>query len=211
MIVVNYASKHYKRGQDRLFESIRDKNVSAFFRDELIEGCPTHQQSPYEFKVHFIKAASETDNIVLWMDASMWVVGDLSIIERHIQADGYFMTECGHYTGRWTNQFAKEYFAMTPEESREGPGGMTMFSAGLLGLDMNTDIAKEFMRQWEASARAGCFTGNYIDHRHDQSCASIIAQRLGMKYHRGGQYMSYIGPGYSAPEAGSIVYLQGVL
>lgn len=85
-----------------------------------------------------------------------------------------------------------------------------MFSAGLLGLDKNNPLAMEFFTQWKASAKAGCFKGNYETHRHDMTCASIIAQRLGMKYQRGGEHMSYIGSGYTEPEEGTVFYLQGL-
>lgn len=85
-----------------------------------------------------------------------------------------------------------------------------MFSAGLLGLDKNSPIAIEFFNQWKASALAGCFRGNWSDHRHDMTAGSIIAQRLGMKYQRGGEHMSYVGPGYSQPELGSVFWLQGM-
>jgi hypothetical protein len=143
------------------------------------------------------------------MDASMYVKGDLSKIEHIILNEGYFMEEAGHYVGRWTNPHTRNYFKVTPQEMIQGAGGFTMFSAGLLGLNFNFDCATKFFDQWKQSALAGCFRGSWADHRHDMTCASIIAQRMGLKYQRGGSHLSYIGPGYSQPEAGSVVYCQG--
>lgn len=209
MIIVNFSTGHYLKGQERLKNSLAGYKTLMLSSYTAI-GSPTHEQSPYEFKLHSIHAAWKFDPIALWMDASMWVVKDLSEIQSIIKQDGYFMTESGHYVSRWTNQFTQDYFHLTEKEKVQDSGGMTMISAGLLGFDKNSPIAQEFMRLWIESAKAGCFRGSHNDHRHDQSCASIIAQRMGMKYQRGGKFLSYIGPGYGPPEPESPIYLQGI-
>lgn len=208
MIIVNFATGHYLKGQKRLSNSLNG-HKQLMLSDYTSIGSPTHSESPYEFKCHAIEAALKLDDIVLWVDASMWRVGDLSIIEKLIIDDGYFMSESGHWVGSWTNQFTRKYFNLTEEEAKV-PGGMFMFSAGLLGLNKQSPKAMDFLQQWKESAKAGCFRGDWKDHRHDMTCGSIIAQRLGMKYQRGGQHMSYIGPGYSQPEAETVFYLQGI-
>jgi hypothetical protein len=208
MIIVNFATGHYKKGQQRLAQSLRGYKFLGFTEYAEI-GSPTQSESPYQFKIHAIEKGFEKDPIVLWMDASMWRVGDLSKIERLIQENGYMMEEAGHWVGSWTNQFTRDYFKLTPEEAKV-PGGMFMFSAGLLGLNAASPLAMEFFTQWKAAALAGCFRGSWNDHRHDMTVGSIIAQRLGMTYQRGGSHLSYIGPGYSAPEPGAIIYLQGI-
>lgn len=209
MIIVNFATNAYQSGQQRLARSIRDYDVLLFDKYEDI-GSPSHQESPYEFKIHAIEKAFEKDDIVLWCDASLWLVGDLSIIEDIIKEEGYFCSEAGHYTGRWCNEFTRKYFNVTDEEMKQEAGGMTLFSAGLLGLNKKSEVAMEFFRQWKASGIAGCFKGSWETHRHEMTCASIIAQRLGMKYQRGGKHLSYIGPGYSQPESNTVFYLQGL-
>jgi hypothetical protein len=210
MIIVNFSTSQYLKGQKRLSDSISEPYLKLMFTQYEIIGSPTHQQSPYEFKIHAIEKAFEIDPIVLWVDSSMWRVGDLSIIENLIKQDGYFLSEAGHYAGRWTNDFARSYFQVTEKEMKQEQGGITMFSAGLLGLNIESEIAMEFFRQWKASAIAGTFKGDWSNHRHDMTAGSIIASRLGMKYQRGGQHMAYIGPGYSEPESNVIFYLQGL-
>ena len=209
MIVVNFSTKEYLRGQQRLSNSLNGYK-KLMLNNYVSIGSPTHKESPYAFKIYAIEAGWKFDNIVLWMDSSMWLVGDMSKIENLILRDGYFMSEAGAWVGRWTNQFTRNYFNLTEEEAKV-PGGMTMFSAGLLGLDRTHPLAAEFFSQWKASAIAGCFKGDWSDHRHDMSAASIIAQRLGMRYQRGGEHMSYIGAGYAPPEPGSVIYLQGLI
>lgn len=204
MVVVNFATGHYIRGQQRLKNSL-NVHKTLMFTDYAQIGSPTHSESPYQFKIHAIEKGFEIDNVVLWLDASMWRMGDISKIENIIKTDGYMMEEAGHYVDRWCNAHAREYFKLQPHEHN-----FTMFSAGMLGLDKTSEVAMLFFKQWKESAIAGCFRGDWADHRHDMTCGSIIAQRLGMKYQRGGSHLSYIGPGYSTPETESVFYLQGI-
>jgi hypothetical protein len=208
MIIVNFATGQYIRGQQRLRNSLNGYKFLGFTDYRQI-GSPDHHSSPYQFKIHAIEKAFEQDDIVLWADVSLWRVGDLSIIENLIKTDGYFMSEAGHWVGSWTNQFTRDYFKLTDDEAKV-PGGMFMFSAGLTGLNKQSSIAMDFFQQWKAAALAGCFKGDWSNHRHDMAVGSIIAQRLGMKFQRGGQHMSYIGSGYSAPESGSVFHLQAI-
>ena len=209
MTVVNFATNHFKVGQKRLSDSLNGHKQLMIDSYTAIHS-PTHQQSPYEFKVHAIEKAFELDPVVLWADSSFWLVGDLSEIENIILEDGYFMTEAGHYVGRWVNEFQRKYFNLTTQELKQGPGGMIMFSAGLVGLHKDSPIAMEFLKQWKKAAVKGAFRGRWEDTRHDQTAGSIIAQRLGMKYQNGPRYMSYIGDGYEKPHPQATFYLQGI-
>lgn len=204
MIIVNFATNHFIKGQIRLNQSV--KGYKTLMLHNYIEiGGPRHEDSPYQFKIHAIEKAFQLDDVVLWCDASMFVVGDLSKIENIILQDGYFMEEAGHYVKDWCNARARDYFKLKPDES-----GFTMFSAGLLGLNKKSSLAMDFFSQWKQSAFAGCFKGDWSNHRHDMTCGSIIAKRLGMKYQRGGSHMAYLGPGYSQPEPGAVIHLQGI-
>lgn len=210
MIIVNFSTKEYRHGQARLERSLPNKGRSVMYSEYSQIGSPRHKESPYEFKIHAIRKAMEQDDLVLWVDASMWRIGDLSKIEELIKRDGYFMEEAGHYVGRWTNQFTRNYFNLTDEEAKQEAGGITMFSAGLLGLNLKSEIAMQFLYEWEESAKAGCFRGDWADHRHDMTCASIIATRLGMKYQTGGTHLAYVGPGYTTPKEGAVFLCQGL-
>lgn len=209
MICVNFATGHYLVGQKRLANSLNGYK-KLMLSDYTSIGSPTHSESPYAFKLYAIEAAWKFDPIALWMDASMYVKGDLSKIEKIIIQDGLFAEEGGHYAGRWTNQFTRDYFKVTDEEMFQGPGGITLFSAGLLGIDRDNPKAYEFFTQLKAAGEAGCFKGSWLDHRHEMTSASIIATRMGFKYQRGGSHLSYLGPGYSQPEPTSVVMCQGV-
>lgn len=191
MIITNFATSEYRKGQNRLAKSLNGHKTLMF--DYYPVGSPTHKDSPYEFKIHAIQKAFELDDIVLWADASMVLVGDLSRIEKIIIDDGYYMEEAGHYVDTWCNDHTRKYFNLA-----EG-NGYTMFSAGLMGLNLKSEVAMEFFYKWKESARAGCFAGDWKNHRHDMTAGSIIAQRMGLKYQTGGSHMAYVGPGYSTP------------
>lgn len=209
MIIVNFSTKEYRRGQQRLSNSLNGYK-QLMLNDYISIGSPSHSESPYEFKCWSIEEALKLDDIALWCDSSLWRVGDLSVIENIIKQDGYMFTESGHYVSQWVNDYQKDYFKLTDEELRQDSKGMIMFSAGFIGFDKNSPIAMEFLKQWKQAAKDGCFKGDWATTRHDQAIGSIIAQRLQMKYQRGGYLMSYIGPGYSKPEPTSIFFLQGI-
>jgi hypothetical protein len=140
----------------------------------------------------------------------MWLVGDIRKVENHIKNDGYFMEEAGAWVGTWTNQFTRDYFNLTEEEGKV-PGGMFMFSAGFLGLNKQSPVAMEWFRRWKQSAIDGCFKGSWEDHRHDMTCGSIIAQRMGLKFHPGGTHLAYIGPEFPKPPDDIVFKLKGTL
>lgn len=203
MIIVNFSTDQYKPGQDRLANSLNG-HKKLMLNNYTAIGSPNHKQSPYEFKYHSILKAFQFDPIVLYMDASMYVVGDLAPIEKIIEEEGFFGCEAGHYVDDWCNEHTRKYFNLTEK-------GFTMFSAGLLGLNRNNERAMEFLKQWGKAAKAGCFRGEWSNHRHDMTSASIIAQRMGLKYQRGGSYMAYVGDGYPEPEPGVVIYCQGII
>lgn len=205
MIIVNFATDGYLAGQRRLLDSVKGHCKAVGFSNYGLIKSPKHKDSPYQFKIHAMEAVLRQDPIVLWCDASLYRVGDLSKIEDIIKRDGYFMEQAGHYVRDWCNEHTRKYFQLKPEE-----GHFTMFSAGLLGLDFRNPLAVDFFGRWKQSALLGCFKGDWNNHRHDMTCASIIAERLGMKYQRGGSHMAYIGTGYSEPEPGVVFHLQGL-
>ncbi len=203
MIIVNFSTKPFFKGQDRLKASLNGHK--QLMLRTAIKGCPHHSESPYEFKIHAIEQAFRHDDIVLWCDASMYLVGDLSKIETLIKNDGYFMEEAGAYVRDWCNGRAREYFNLTPEED-----GMTMFSAGLLGLNKRSEIAMNWFNQWKAAAKAGVFKGRWADHRHDMTAGSIIAQRMNMTYQRGRSHMCYVSPEHGLPDPDTVFHLLGI-
>lgn len=211
MIIVNFATGHYIKGQNRLRESLKGTDVMFLgFTDHKEIGSPAHKESPYQFKIHAIERAWEQDNIVLFADASIYLRPDIdkqagiNRIKSIIETEGYFMEEAGHYVKDWCNDYTLNYFKITRETDA------TMFSAGLIGLNRLSGVAQTFFSQWKAAAFWGCFKGDWSNHRHDMTCASIIASNEGMKYQKGGSHLAYIGKGYTKPAEDVVFYCQGM-
>lgn len=204
MIVVNFATGHYLVGQKRLSNSLNGYK-KLMLSDYTAIGSPSHSESPYQFKVHAIEAAAKFDHVVLWCDSSLWRVGDLSKIEKIILEKGYFMEESGHYCKDWCKPETKKWFKLDSSEDH-----YIMFSAGLLGLNFDHPDIPLWFAAWKVAAKEGHFKGPWSSHRHDMVCGSIIAQRMGFKYERGGSHLSYVGPGYSKPEKDTVFLLQGI-
>lgn len=203
MIVVNFSTPNYALGQKRLAASLNSYKKLMFDNYVTIDS-PTHSASPYQFKVHSIEAALELDDIVLWADSSMKLVGDLSKIEKIIIEEGYFFQEAGHFVRDWSTDETLKYFGLTRKTN------YLMFIAGLIGVNKNNRIAMQWFKEWKQSAIDGHFRGPWDRHRHDMLCGSVIAEKLGMKYKRGGSFIAYLGPGYSDPEPGIVFTCQGL-
>jgi hypothetical protein len=204
MIIVNFSTPQFAKGQKRLSDSLNGYN-KLLFTDYAQIKSPTHEQSPYEFKVHAIEKAFEVDDIVLWCDSSLYRVGDLSKIQTIIEETGFFGEESGHYCYDWANPRCRDYHQLRKEE------GLIMYSAGLTGINIKHPVAAAFFSQWKKSALKGMFKGDWSNHRHDMVNASIIAQRLGLPFQRGGTHMAYIGDGYQKPNEGVVFHLQGLV
>jgi hypothetical protein len=204
MIIVNFATKHYMRGQRRLSESLNG-HKQLMLSDYVSLGSPDHSDSPYAFKCYAIESALNYDDIVIWADSSMKLVGDLSKIETIIKEDGYFFQEAGHYVRDWCMPETMKYFGLTKETN------YLMFIAGLIGINKNNPLAMQWFKEWKQSEKDGHFKGPWDRHRHDMVCGSILAEKHGMKYQRGGSYIAYIGPGYQPPEPGIVFTCQGII
>jgi hypothetical protein len=183
--VVNLSTERYWPGQFRLVESLRNNTDADVltFRHEYEVGAYLHSVSNYGFKPLSIEAAYKAGyRQILWLDASMNVIGDLEPIFQIIEHDGYFFQDSGWSNARWTNYNAYRYFGHKDGE---------MLSSGVLGLNFDNSTAMEFFTRWMKAMKDGVFNGCWSDHRHDQTCASLIAYDLGMKLQQANTYFVY--------------------
>lgn len=214
-VVVNLVTngiERYKKGQDRLNQSldVYGKGYNKyFFTDESQVGAPKHSENPYAFKIYAIEYARKAGFAeVLWLDASIVAVKPLTPVFEHMRAIGMFMEEAGHYAGSWCNDYTLDYFKITRDQAMKMP----MFAAGYVGFDFTSSMAQEFFAEWKESMLNGCFKGLWTDHRHDMTCASIIANLRGYAKHyvSGGKYFAYIGEAYGTPQESVVCHLIGL-
>lgn len=181
--VINLSTQKYWVGQDRLKASINGSYNTVFWKHEQEVGTGPHSENNYSFKPLAFKIANEIGyKKLLWLDASINVIKDLRPIFDIIETDGYFFQDSGWMNERWTNDRATKYF---------GTNKGKMLSSGILGLNLGTEIGVKFLSDWLQSMYDGIFNGSWDNHRHDQTCASIIAYKLGMKLQDGNTFMVY--------------------
>lgn len=199
--VINVAvGSWYPNGQDRLsvsLDKVGFKGGRLFWKDSYPPGCPTHQQTPYAFKVYAFKEALHRGYThVLWMDSSAWALGNLDSVFQVIDSDGYLLVKNrGWKTGQWCSDDALAPLGITREEAMEMPH----LSALVMGLNFKNAVASAFYETWKKLAddgvtfagRSGSKYPGVLGHRHDQTAASVVSLRLGMKWTPMGQYFDY--------------------
>lgn len=201
---------NYRQGLARLSDSLRNNFDGDFFgyTDERQVGAPLHGDNPYAFKIYAIEKVREMGYTqILWLDSSCYAVAPVQPVFDVIEQQGYIMQEAGHYVGDWCNDFTLEYFGLNRDEAKK----MLMYgNAGFLGLNFNSHKAESFFEAWEESMLAGCFIGSWDNHRHDMTCGSIIANRIGMHYKKGDEWLQYGGI-YDKPANDTIIFkAQGI-
>lgn len=211
--IVNLVTNNeaYIDGQKRLSESLKDKfsgDVFTFIGEESVD-APPHSDNPYAFKVYAIEKVREMGyDQILWLDASVYAVKPVQPVFDWLTDKGIFLEEAGHWAGTWSPDYVLNYFGITKEQAM----AMPMFSAGFCGFDFRRPESIEFFAEWKESMLNGIFRGTWNVSRHDMSCGSIIANKMGLfpSYSKGGHFFSYIGGGYSEPSETSVFHLQGL-
>lgn len=191
--VVNYITRNGWRptGQERLQESLRrvnfDGNVFPFHDGNL--SCPSHREIPYAFKMYSLKQVFDRGNkLLVWVDASFWAIRNLDGLADLIREKKIVVQSSGYPVGQWTSDDCLKRMNLNREDAFKIP----MFSGGLIGLDMTSQIAKDFLLEWFRYAKDGrCFRGAWrnrkkevsndsrvLGHRHDMSVGSILLHRM---------------------------------
>lgn len=204
--IINLSNKKYLAGQDRLLQTleiVKTPNVdNVMFKSEKDVNSPLHSDNMYAFKPFAFKKAIDMGyRVILWLDASMYVLKDLTPIFDKIEKDGYYFQKSGWLNSEWTNQMTKDVYGDEGE----------MISSGVLGLNMETDIAKEFLHRWFMSAKEGYFNGSHEDHRHDQSLASLIAHKLEMKITKNNTDWQYGNPNELTLHDNILIIANGII
>ena len=216
-VIINLATGNYIVGQDRLRSTLSgfyDGDI-LFFTDESQFSSPTHKENPYAFKTYaFQHALNLGYKKILWLDASIYAIKDITPVWDIIEKNGYIMQEAGWNCGQWSNDKSLEYFGLTRDDAMKMP----MYgNAGLLGLDFNKELPKIFFERWHKASQDGIFKGAWsnnaktesndilcLGHRHDMSVGSIIANLLDMSYINSSQIMQYGSAPFEQPMNDSI-------
>ena len=228
--VVNFANEagNYMKAQRRLKESLKKVGLDFtpyFFNNEneIHPDCPTHKEVPYAFKPYAIKRAIDDGfDIVIWADSAVFAVSQVTEFVKHIQTKGYiFFDNIGYSIGDYTSDKCLDIYGINRNESMN----MKMIMACLMGLNTHSKEAMEFFSGYYEAAKNGSFIGSWSNnkgevsrderckgHRHDQSAASLIINRLDLEITTGQDtYFAYTSHKGHIPIADSVcIYSEGM-
>lgn len=211
----------YIVGQERLRNQLVGETL-RFYTNGYPIGCPEHKDIPYAFKAYALKEASNYATTLLWCDSSI-VLGDRPLEElwEKIETDGYWISRNGWSNYEWTADSAYPY--LFPDEQsielqREINSMVPHVIATAFGINTNSSAGNVFLHEYFRLAQTKAFCGPITNsnfpgakysgdlskcapcgpadvrgHRHDQTAASVIAWRLGMKLSDSPEWFAYRG------------------
>jgi len=223
--LITFATDNYSNCRKRWVETMNEfkpDNVDVFCNTDYgTILSPTHQENPYAFKVSsFIWARALGYKKILWLDSSCFAIKPLQPLFDIIDNEGSLMQYAGHMCGTWANDNCLKHFNMNRDEAMQKP----MYgNSGMLGLNFENDLARQFFEEWQQAMEHGAFKGGWTNegnvesndfrckgHRHDMVCGSIIATRLGMPYKAGDQILQYGSPEEPTINDSIIIKAQGI-
>jgi hypothetical protein len=200
----------FKLTLQRLGESLKRVGFDGdylYWDESLPSGCPNQFDAPFAFKSYcFIKAKELGYEQVLWIDAPCVAIRNLAPVFRSIEQHGYvfFNNNYGQMMGQWSSDDA---LAMN-NISREEALAMPEIPCSVLGLNLRSDLASNFLDGWHQIMADGITVKGIKEkiktwdeyqeifwnrksrisqdprvcgHRCDQVAAGIVAHRLGMQ------------------------------
>lgn len=193
--IISFANRKgaYVKRLARLSDSLRD-NFDGDFLSWIGEeslGAEKHEQNPYSFKIHaFRKALGNGYKRILWLDSSVFAVGNVQKIFDDIDTNGFAYQDAGHWVGNYSSDRQLEYFGLTRDEAM---GMKCIGNAGLLGLNFDMGRPNVFFSKWSKAMEDGMFKGSWTNEgntesederckgsRHDLTCSSIIVNQMGL-------------------------------
>lgn len=191
--IVCFADGSYAPLLARLRASVRQQSpqIPVFTYSDVAEiGSPTHAENPYAFKVYAIeKVRSMGYRYVLWCDSVLQLQKPIEPLLPEITARGVYLARDGWACGTWANDRALQAFGVTRDQAME----ITSIWACFMGFDFAVPAAQEFFRQWKQACDTGLFRGTHSNdaktesqdprcrgHRHDQTCAELVAYMVGI-------------------------------
>lgn len=213
--IVSVATGHYVRGLKRLEmnEHVQDGELIAW-ADTWPPGSTSHRDVPYAFKAYALRYASDLNaDLVLWADASILPIRDMTPLWEKIERDGHWIARNGWTNYEWTCDAAYSDLGVTRDENRFIPHVV----ATSFGLNLRHPVGRQCLDEYIRLARTRAFCGPWFNrnhpdyahmqdrrcapcgpsdvrgHRHDQTALSLIAWRLGMQLSECPEWFAYHG------------------
>jgi hypothetical protein len=202
---------HYVAGIDRLERSLIYEGFAAdmrFWRNEYPFGCATHEgNGQYNFKVHcFNEVFLMGKKVAVWADASFWCVKNPMPLFDYINDNGLYFFKSGYSLAETATDKLLDYAGVTREELVN----VSEFATGLVGINIENPLGKEFFNNWKKYMEDGMFGGNRVHDlndshhplfkfsRQDQAAASMVLYKMGITTAgEGKDFQAYKNTGYN--------------
>lgn len=162
----------YQRGQSRLAESLDRIGEEADRMFFTTWPDTPHSEIPYGFKPQaFMLAREQGYHQALWFDSSCSVVKPLDGAWATLDKQGYLLGMEGWLVGQWCAPEVRDLLGRTQDELDD----MILVEGKMIGIDFTSDVGNLFLDRWDRYAKSGAFNGSHENHRHDITCAGIIA------------------------------------
>ena len=195
--VVCVASGVYSQFLPRFRRAFEKHSLGAalFLFDDFAEiGAPSQKENPYAFKLYAIEKVRRAGyRFVLWCDSILQLTRPIEELIPEVAVTGVYLAKDGWKTGQFANDRALEYFGVSRDDAMNIPAIWACF----MGFDFTNPITHEFFGRWKNACDAGIFKGSAWNdsqseskdprckgHRHDQSCAELIANQMGLPLSR---------------------------
>jgi len=199
IILAGAMGSWYEAGSRRLEKSLMFNGYAFDFKSFDKIGGNYDASCPYNIKAEAIEwAVNAGYEIIIWLDASFWALRDIMPFLDIVNGEGYYMGMSGYNCAQTCSDNQLQYFGISRDEAEH----MNETSSGAMGFNMANPTAKSFVEQFIKSAKDGAFKGSrlhdnqskdsrFLFCRQDQSCASVIANKLGMKLTPFGEQVAY--------------------
>lgn len=191
---VTFSNGKYLGLERKLRRSIETHCPEAdifLFHDFAEFGSPTHSQNPYAFKVYAIQHVRSLGyEVIFWCDSVIRMIKPIAPLVSKVREQGVYLQADGHKVGTWANDKALQYFGV----SRDDAMNLSSIYACILLFDFAHPTAQEFFTKWKRACDDGIFRGSWVNathsesqddrckgHRHDQTCAELLAHAMGIR------------------------------
>lgn len=212
----------YPAGIDRLEKSLIYHGYAGdtiFWRNEYPPNCPTHQDSPYAFKIAaFREAFRRGYKIVMWLDCSFWNIKNCMSIFDIIVDKGNFGFRSGYNCAQTCPDNLLASVGISRDEAEQIPETAT----GIVGINIDNPDGKKVFDYWAEFCDNGLFKNSrfhnplesadprYLHGRQDQSAYAMALYKAKVDYH----YVDYVAyynsgnPGYNPEQC--YFFIQGL-
>ena len=190
VVFVTYSDGRYAGQEAALVKTVQSHGYDILVFNSCADiGSPSHQESPYAFKYHSILEAHRRGYpIVIWCDSCLTLQKTIFPWIESIKEVGVYLQHDESWScGMWSNDTALSYFGVSRDDAMNIPS----VYASAMAFDFRHPRTRQFLARWKDALDAGCFRGNWTNknntesqdprcrgHRHDQTCAELVAHEL---------------------------------